>query len=83
MFRLPHSPGTLAEALDVFKQNKIKLNVDRIIPIADGEIRISVFRGLRGTPRRTQSGACDQHSRNAAAELTVLGAFPVAQTVGG
>ena len=96
MFRIPHNPGSLVEALDVFKQNKINLTWIESFPgqrrpsgeageekatkAAKPEYLFFVdFEGHLDDPKvkRALQGLGD-HCQ----EVTVLGSFPMAQTVG-
>ncbi|NBO91266.1 MAG: prephenate dehydratase [Planctomycetia bacterium] len=83
MFRLPHSPGTLAEALDVFKQNKINLTWIESFPSQTAKSEYLFFVDFEGHPDEPKVGRAIKALAEHSAELTVLGAFPVAQTVGG
>ena len=51
MFRVPHNPGSLVDALDVFKQNKINLTWIESFPAAAAEAGVRLLRRFRG-PRR-------------------------------
>jgi chorismate mutase/prephenate dehydratase len=96
MFRIPHNPGSLVEALDVFKQNKINLtwiesfpgprrpsgeaNAEKAPKAAKPEYLFFVdFEGHLDDPKvkRALQGL-GEHCQ----EVTVLGSFPMAQTVG-
>jgi chorismate mutase/prephenate dehydratase len=78
MFRLPHNPGSLAGALDVFKQNKINLTWIESFPARTPRpeyLFFVDFEGHREDPKvskalKTLEGMC--------LELTVLGSFPAA-----
>src|SRR6516164_5941204 len=96
MFRIPHNPGSLVEALDVFKQNKINLTwiesfpgqrrptgdagEDKAPKAAKPEYLFFVdFEGHLEDPKvkRALQGL-GEHCQ----EVTILGSFPMAQTVG-
>jgi chorismate mutase/prephenate dehydratase len=83
MFRLPHNPGSLVEALDVFKQNKINLTWIESFPTQSPKSEYLFFVDFEGhvdEPKVSRAlKALSEHTT----ELTVLGAFPIATTVGG
>lgn len=78
MFRLPHNPGSLAEALDVFKQSKINLTWIESFPARTPKPEYVFFvdcEGHRDDPKvaktlKSLEGLCQ--------ELTILGSFPAA-----
>jgi chorismate mutase/prephenate dehydratase len=80
MFRIPHNPGSLVEALDVFKQNKINLTWIESFPakVAKPEYIFFVdFEGHAEDPKVSRAlKALAEHCE----EMTVLGSFPMAIT---
>jgi chorismate mutase/prephenate dehydratase len=80
MFRIPHNPGSLVEALDVFKQNKINLTWIESFPakVAKPEYIFFVdFEGHTEDPKVSRAlKALAEHCE----EMTVLGSFPMAIT---
>jgi chorismate mutase / prephenate dehydratase len=78
MFKIPHSPGSLADILNIFKQNKINLTWIESFPCRNskGEYVFFVeFEGHKEDPKSKRAinaleGHCD--------ELTILGSFPIA-----
>lgn len=83
MFRLPHTPGSLVEALDMLKQAKINLTWIESFPAqtAKPEYLFFVdFEGHQDDPRVAKSlKALSEHCL----ELSVLGSFPMAKQVNG
>ena len=79
MFRMPHNPGSLVDALDVFKQNKINLTWIESFPASTAASRStsssSISKAISKT-RRSQAHlkALSEHCE----EVTVLGSFPMA-----
>jgi chorismate mutase/prephenate dehydratase len=78
MFRIPHSPGSLADILNLFKQGKVNLTWIESFPSAEakGEYIFFVeFEGHAEDPKvkKTLSGL-EGHCE----KLSVLGSFPVA-----
>jgi chorismate mutase/prephenate dehydratase len=79
MFRLPHNPGSLAGALDVFRQAKINLTWIESFPARTPKPEYIFFVDFEGhleDPRVSKAlKALGDHCH----EVTVLGSFPVAQ----
>jgi chorismate mutase/prephenate dehydratase len=85
MFRTAHNPGSLVDALDVFKQNKVNLTWIESFPAqaqtAKPEYIFFVdFEGHQEDPKigRTLK-ALAEHCQ----QMTILGSFPMATTVSG
>ena len=83
MFRMPHKPGSLVDALDVFKQNKLNLTWIESFPAKSPKPEYVFFVDFEGHMRRSQgrarrSSASQEHCE----ELTVLGSFPIAMVSG-
>jgi chorismate mutase/prephenate dehydratase len=82
MFRVPHNPGALVDALDVFKQNRINLTWIESFPAHSTKpeyIFFADFEGHQEDPRVSRTlKALVEHCL----EVTVLGSFPLAKTVG-
>jgi chorismate mutase/prephenate dehydratase len=97
MFRIPHHPGSLVEALDIFKQNKINLTWIESFP---GQRRPSgdsaeeksslkapkpeylFFVDLEGHVEDPKVKRALQALEQHCQELTILGSFPMAMTSG-
>jgi chorismate mutase/prephenate dehydratase len=82
MFRVPHSPGALVNALDVFRQNKVNLTWIESFParLPKAEYVFFVdFEGHQEDPKvkRTLT-ALGEHCE----QLTILGSFPMALVSG-
>ncbi len=96
MFRIPHHPGSLVEALDIFKQNKINLTWIESFPgqhrpSGDSEEKSSLkaakpeylfFVDLEGHTEDPKIKRTLQTLEQHCQELTVLGSFPMAMTSG-
>jgi chorismate mutase/prephenate dehydratase len=82
MFRIPHSPGALVGALDIFKQNKINLTWIESFPakLAKPEYVFFVdFEGHVEDPKVKRTlNALQEHAE----QLSVLGSFPMATISG-
>ncbi len=97
MFRIPHNPGSLVEALDVFKQNKINLTWIESFPgprrhTGDaGEDRAALkaakpeylfFLDVEGHADDPKIKRALQGLEEHCQEVTVLGSYPMALTTG-
>ncbi len=82
MFRIPHQPGSLVEALDFFKQNKINLTWLESFPAKTGKAEYAFFVDFEGhadDPKVTRAlKALQEHCE----EVNVLGSFPMAMASG-
>jgi chorismate mutase / prephenate dehydratase len=80
MFKVPHNPGSLVEALDVFKSNKLNLTWIESFPAKTGESKSEYmffvdFEGHVEDPKVKRAlGALESHCE----QLVVLGSFPIA-----
>ena len=78
MFRVPHNPGALVDALDVFKQNRINLTWIESFPskVAKSEYIFFVdFEGHAEDPKVSRAlKSLAEHCQ----DVTVLGSFPIA-----
>jgi chorismate mutase/prephenate dehydratase len=83
MFRVPHHPGALVGALDVFKQNKLNLTWIESFPSGRAGkpeyVFFVDFEGHQEDPKVKRAlNALQEHCE----ELTVLGSFPIATLSG-
>jgi chorismate mutase/prephenate dehydratase len=82
MFRIPHQPGSLVEALDIFKQNKINLTWIESFPAKTPKpeyVFFVDFDGHMDDPKVSRTlKALQEHCE----EVNVLGSFPVAMASG-
>jgi chorismate mutase / prephenate dehydratase len=83
MFRLPHNPGSLVEALDVFKQNKINLTWIESFPAQTPKPEYLFFTDFEGHQDDPKVGRALKALGEHCTELSVLGSFPMATTVVG
>jgi chorismate mutase/prephenate dehydratase len=79
MFRVPHNPGALVNALDIFKQNKLNLTWIESFPAPRAGkpeyVFFVDFEGHQEDPKvRRALSALAEHCE----QLTVLGSFPIA-----
>ena len=82
MFKVPHAPGSLVEALDVFKSNKLNLTWIESFPAKNGKKEYMFFVDFEGhvdDPKVKRAlNALAEHCE----QMTVLGSFPVATISG-
>jgi chorismate mutase / prephenate dehydratase len=82
MFKVPHHPGSLVDALEVFKSNKLNLTWIESFPAKDGNKEYMFFVDFDGHVEDPKV----KRAMNALAEhceqLTVLGSYPIATISG-
>jgi chorismate mutase/prephenate dehydratase len=84
MFKLPHSPGALVEALSVFAQNKLNLTWIESFPAVKSGAKPEYvfFVDFEGHVEDAKVGRALKALGDHCQEVTVLGSFPTATTVG-
>ena len=97
LFRIPHQPGSLAEALEIFKQNKINLTWiesfpgprravgeanDEKSPAKTPKPEYLFFVDLEGHVEDPKIKRALQSLGSYCQEVTVLGSYPMALTSG-
>src|SRR5437879_4338196 len=83
MFRLPHNPGSLVDALDVFKQNKINLTWIESFPAQTAKPEYLFFVDFEGHQDDPKVARTIKAVQEHCLELTILGSFAMASTVNG
>jgi chorismate mutase/prephenate dehydratase len=83
MFRLPHNPGSLVEALDVFKQNKLNLTWIESFPTQSAKQEYLFFVDFEGHQDDPKVGRALKALAEHCQQMTVLGSFPMATTAHG
>ncbi|MFO0879223.1 MAG: prephenate dehydratase [Gemmataceae bacterium] len=83
MFRLPHNPGSLVEALDVFRQNKINLTWIESYPAQTPRPEYLFFIDFEGHQEDPKVAKALKSLGEHCQELTVLGSYPMAKAVVG
>jgi len=78
MFKVSHKPGSLVDALSLFKQNKINLSWIESFPARTQKMEYVFFVDFEGHIDDPKVGKCLKHSRRQCEMLTVLGSFPTA-----
>ncbi len=82
MFRVPHNPGALVGALDVFKANKINLTWIESFPAKTAKPEYIFFVDFEGHTEDPKVSKALKQLADHCAEMTVLGSFPMAQLAG-
>jgi chorismate mutase/prephenate dehydratase len=83
MFRVAHNPGSLVDALDIFKQNKINLTWIESFPAQTaGKAEYLFFADFEGHQDDAKVGRALKALVDHCLEVTVLGSFPMATMVG-
>jgi chorismate mutase/prephenate dehydratase len=82
MFRIPHHPGSLVEALDVFKQNKINLTWIESFPAKVAKPEYVFFVDFEGHADDPKVARALKALQEQCEEVNVLGSFPMAMPAG-
>jgi chorismate mutase / prephenate dehydratase len=82
MFRVAHNPGSLVQALDIFKQNKINLTWIESFPARNSKYEYRFFVDFEGHAEEPKVGRALKALSETCEEVTVLGSFPIAATAG-
>ena len=76
---VPHNPGSLVEALDVFKQNKINLTWIESFPAKSAKHEYIFFVDFEGHVEEPKVARALKALNEHCEKLTVLGSFPIAR----
>jgi len=82
MFRVPHQPGALVNALDVFKQGKINLTWIESFPARTPKPEYVFFVDFEGHVEDTKVARTLKALQEHCEDVTVLGSFPLATVSG-
>jgi chorismate mutase/prephenate dehydratase len=89
MFRVPHAPGTLVDALDVFRQQKINLtwiesfpSREPVGPRPDRKPKYVFFVDFEGHPEDTKVAKTLKALQEHCEDMVILGSFPMAEVSG-
>jgi chorismate mutase/prephenate dehydratase len=82
MFRVSHQPGSLVNALDVFKQSKINLTWIESFPARGPKQEYVFFVDFEGHVEDTKVGRTLKALHEHCEEVIVLGSFPIATIAG-
>lgn len=81
MFRVAHQPGSLVAGLDVFRQNKINLTWIESFPAKTARSEYVFFVDFEGHVDDPKVAKTIKALQDECEEVTILGSFPMAQTV--
>ncbi len=79
MFELPHKPGSLAEALAIFKRNRLNLTWIESFPMPDMPNEYLFFVEFQGHPQDQAAERALDALRRKTVRLEVLGSYPAAR----
>src|SRR5205807_1951841 len=82
MFRIPHSAGSLVDALEVFKQLKMNLTWIEAFPARTAQAEYIFFVDFDGHVEDTKVSKAIKALQERCEEVTVLGSYPVAEVSG-
>src|SRR5437588_10867097 len=82
MFRVPHNPGSLVEALDIFRQNKLNLTWIESFPAKTGKQEYMFFVDFEGHVEDPKVKRALNLLEQKCDQLAVLGSFPMAMVSG-
>ena len=82
MFRVPHNPGSLVEALEVFKQHKINLTWIESFPAKVARPEYVFFVDFEGHADDAKVAKALKALADHCEEVNVLGSYPMAMVTG-
>ena len=82
LFQMDHRPGTLADAMNVFKRNKLNLTWIESFPVPESDRAYLFFVEAQAHPSELRFRRAMAALQRRALRLEVLGAFPVTEPVG-
>ncbi|QVL34425.1 prephenate dehydratase [Telmatocola sphagniphila] len=78
MFQIPHSPGSLADILNLFKSNKVNLTWIESFPFRDAKGEYIFFADFEGHAEDAKVKKTLQGLEKTCDKLSILGSFPIA-----
>lgn len=82
MFEIPHKPGSLADAMLVFKRGRLNLTWIESFPMPNSKNEYLFFVELEGHQADSRVRSSIESLRRKTARLEVLGSYPRAQPIG-
>lgn len=82
LFQMDHRPGTLADAMNIFKRNKLNLTWIESFPVPGSDRVYLFFAEVETHPTELRFRRAMAALQRKALRLEILGAFPVTETVG-
>jgi chorismate mutase/prephenate dehydratase len=80
MFRVPHRPGSLVDALNIFKQNKLNLTWIESFPAKSPNAEYVFFVDFEGHHEDPKVKRALASLKEGCDQLSILGSFPMAST---
>ncbi len=77
MFRIPHKPGSLSDAITVFKRNRVNLTWIESFPSREAEQEYLFFVDFEGHPAESRIRRTLAQLERRCERLVVLGSFPL------
>ena len=82
MFEIAHQPGALADAMAIFKRNRLNMTWIESFPIPGSRGRYLFFVEFVGHQSETAGPPGDRHAAKKALRLEVLGSYAQTEPVG-
>jgi chorismate mutase / prephenate dehydratase len=82
MFRIPHTPGSLVQTLDIFKQNKLNLTWIESFPARSGNSEYVFFVDFEGHVEDPKVKRAIAALQERCEEVQILGSYPLALVSG-
>jgi len=83
LFQMEHRPGTLADAMNIFKRNKLNMTWIESFPVPGSDRAYLFFVEVEAHPSERNLQRAMTALQRKALRLEILGAFPVTETVQG
>jgi len=81
LFQVEHRPGALAEAMNIFKRNRVNLTWIESFPIPNSDRAYLFFVEMEGHESDARLRRTVQALKRKALRLEILGSFPATQTI--
>lgn len=81
LLQIPHRPGSLADALVAFKDNKVNLSWIESFPLRGPEMGYLFFLDFEGHQRDLKVKKTLDHLQKAAVRMEILGSFPRSEPI--
>jgi chorismate mutase / prephenate dehydratase len=81
LFQVEHRPGTLAEAMNIFKKNRVNLTWIESFPIPNSDRAYLFFVEMEGHESDARLRQAVATLKRKALRLEILGSFPATQTI--
>ena len=81
MFELPHQPGSLADAMMVFKRHRLNLTWIESFPMPDTPNEYLFFVEFQGHPSKARAKRALASLGKKTVRLEILGSYPAARPI--